>query len=229
MNKDIVKYVLGFLDGFAYHWFEALDKGNTPFCWKDFEAAFHTKFIPVQLSLKRYLAIKQNGHSVAEFLVEWESLENSLSDAIPDVLKDTSFHENIDGWLIKKLVTFHDLLYEEYKRKAESTDQDMRERKLVSYSMKKVSLDAPKKTMWNTDNKMSTKQIPPSGKKPNDQKLKMNTKQDELSKNQMKKDGVCFTCKKGHIAKNCPENEKLENNSIQVVLNTKLDKAIRIK
>ena len=118
MEDDIVEYVFGFLDGFAYRWFETLDKGDEPFHWKDFEAAFRTKFIPgehVQFSLKRYLAIKQNGHSVPEFIVEIESLENKLGNAIPDVLKDTSFRENIDGWLIKKLMIFHDLPYEEYK------------------------------------------------------------------------------------------------------------------
>ena len=28
MGKDIAEYVLGFLDGFAYRWFEALEKGD---------------------------------------------------------------------------------------------------------------------------------------------------------------------------------------------------------
>ena len=95
-----MEYVLGFLDGFAYRWFEALDKGDTPFRWKEFEATFRSKFIPrehIQLSMKKYLAIKQNGRSVSEFIVERDSLENTLGDAIPDVLKDTSFRENIDG------------------------------------------------------------------------------------------------------------------------------------
>jgi hypothetical protein len=40
MDKDIVEYVLGFLDGFAYRWFEAMDKGDTHFRWKEFETAF---------------------------------------------------------------------------------------------------------------------------------------------------------------------------------------------
>src|SRR5216117_2500978 len=191
MDDDIVEYVLGFLDGFAYRWFEALDKGDTPFRWKEFEATFHSKFIPhehIQLSMKKYLAIKQNGRSVSEFIVERESLENTLGNAIPDVLKDTSFRENIDVWLIKKLVTFHDLPYEEYKRKAESTDQDMRERKLGPYSMKRAREEASTKpTSRNTTNKAETKS---SDKKSNEQKPKMNTK-DGPSKNQMRKDGLC--------------------------------------
>src|SRR5436190_11399458 len=61
MEDNIVEYVLGFLEGFAFHWFDALDKGETPFHWKEFETAFRTKFIPcehIQLSMKRYLAIK---------------------------------------------------------------------------------------------------------------------------------------------------------------------------
>src|SRR5438046_39291 len=46
----------------------------------------------------------------------------------------------------------------------------------------------------------------------------------------MRKDGLCFTCKKqGHIAKDCPQNENLENNSIQIVPNTKPDKSTRIR
>ena len=232
MDDDIVEYVLGFLDGFAYRWFEALDKGEIPFRWKEFEAAFRTKFIPrehVQLSMKRYLAIKQNGRSVSEFIVERESLENTLGDAISKVTKETSFRENLDGWLIKKLVTFHDLPYEEYKRKAESTDQDMRERKLGPYSTKKASSEAStKSTSRNTTNKTATKS---SDKKSNEQKPKTSTNtKDGPSKNQMRKDGVCFTCKKkGHIAKDCPQNENLENNSIRIIPNTKPDKATRIR
>src|SRR5438046_10714015 len=121
---------------------------------------FHTKFIPcehIQVSMKKYLAIKQNGHSVSKFIVERESLENTLGDAIPDVLKDTSFRENIDGWLIKKLVTFHDLPYEEYKREAESMDQDMRERKLGPSSTKKArSKASTTSTLRNTRKNTTT-------------------------------------------------------------------------
>src|SRR5438552_950246 len=90
-------------------------------------------------------------------------------------------------------------------------------------SIKKASSEAPtNKTSRNT-NKTSTKQSAPGDKKPNNQKPKTNTK-DGPSKNQMRKDRLCFTCKnQGHIAKDCPQNEKLENNSIRIVLNTKVD------
>src|SRR4030095_11756460 len=119
------EYVLGSLDGFAYDWFEALNKGDTPFRWKEFEAAFRAKFVPrdhVQISLRKYTTIKQNGRSVSEYIVERERLENTLGTAISEDLKESSFRNNLDQWLREKLVMFHDLPYEQYKRKAESTD-----------------------------------------------------------------------------------------------------------
>src|SRR5437667_12899960 len=84
-----------------------------------------------------------------------------------------------------------------------------------------------KSTSRNTTNKTATKS---SDKKSNEQKPKTSTNtKDGPSKNQMRKDGVCFTCKKkGHIAKDCPQNENLENNSIRIIPNTKPDKATRI-
>src|SRR5215510_9436233 len=87
----------------AYRWFEALDKGDKPFRWEEFEAIFRRKFIPrehIQLSMKKYLAIKQNRRSVSEFIVERESLENTLGNAISKVTKETSFRENLDTSLI---------------------------------------------------------------------------------------------------------------------------------
>ena len=89
--------------------------------------------------------------------------------------------------------------------------------------MKRVREEASTKpTSRNTTNKAETKS---SDKKSNEQKPKTNTK-DGPCKNQMRKDGLCFTCKKqGHIAKDCPQNENLENNSIQIVPNTKPDKS----
>ena len=192
MEKDIVEYVLGSLDGFAYRWFEALDKGENHFRWKEFETAFRTKFIPhdhVQLSIKKYLAIKQNGRSVSEYSVERESLENTLGDAISKDTKETSFHKNLDRWLIEKLITFRDLPYDQYKLKAEYTDQDMRERKLGPYSARKNPEGSAKTTSRGTGNKSVTK---PGYQKPGGQKSKTTMKtKDSLNKNQMRKDGLC--------------------------------------
>ncbi|TMI83036.1 MAG: hypothetical protein E6H10_08600 [Bacteroidetes bacterium] len=63
MDDDIVEYVLGFLDGFAYRWFEVLDKGNTPFRWKEFEATFRSKFIPREHIQRRMVVLYQNSLS----------------------------------------------------------------------------------------------------------------------------------------------------------------------
>ena len=62
MKKDISEYVLEFLDGFAFEWFDTLDKGEEPFLWKDFESAFREKFIPkeyIQMTISKYMIIKQ--------------------------------------------------------------------------------------------------------------------------------------------------------------------------
>jgi hypothetical protein len=64
IGRDITRYVLGFLDGFEYRWFETLDKGRDDFSWIEFEAAFRDKFIPreyIQQTLDKYFAIKQTG------------------------------------------------------------------------------------------------------------------------------------------------------------------------
>ena len=214
MDADITEYVLGFLKGFAYRWFEALDKGNQAFRWQEFESAFRTKFIPrehVQMALTKYLAIKQNGRSVSEFMVERESLENTLGDVISSKLKETSFRKNLDLWLREKLVTFRDLSYEQYKLKAEATDQDMREQKLGPYSMKRSDTSMKPSSSRGNSSRSA---------KPNE-KPKPDTKRDEPSKNQMRKEGLCFTCKKqGHMARDCPQNEnKPETNSIRIAAN----------
>src|SRR5204862_7692860 len=73
MDKDISEYILGFLDGFAFEWFDNLDKGDTPFLWKDFESAFRGKFIPkehIQMAINKYMAIKQGERPVSEYIVE---------------------------------------------------------------------------------------------------------------------------------------------------------------
>src|SRR5438876_9601575 len=108
-------------------------------------------------------------------------------------------------------MTFHDLPYKEYKRKAESMDQDMRERKLGPYSRKKASSDAPtKSTLQHTTNKAVTKS---SEQKQSKQKLKTNMK-DRPSKNQIRKDRLYFN--QGHITNDCTQNVKLENNRFKL-------------
>ena len=58
-------------------------------------------------------------------------------------------------------------------------------------------------------------------------------KDNKPTRNQMRKEGICFTCKeKGHVAKDCPqkkaESKTIENNSIWIakapppLLNTRL-------
>jgi hypothetical protein len=49
-DKDIIEYLLGFLDGFAYGWF---DKGKFDFRWAEFEAA--TSSFPVHIFSKRWI------------------------------------------------------------------------------------------------------------------------------------------------------------------------------
>ena len=121
MEDDISEYVTFFLDGFAYKWFETLDKGDKPFLWKDFEEVFRKKFIPrehIQQALNKYLAVKQDGRPVIEYIVEKEEYENTLGDIIRGPLKETSFREGLDGWLRGRLMVFRELPFKEYKDKA---------------------------------------------------------------------------------------------------------------
>ena len=99
IEYDISEYVAFFLDGFAYK-FDNLDKGNKPYLLRDFEEVFRRKFIPrehIQQALNKYLAVKQDGRPVIEYIVEKEEFENTLGDVIQDPLKETSFREGLDA------------------------------------------------------------------------------------------------------------------------------------
>ena len=131
-----------------------------------FRKVFHNKFNPreyIQLGIKNYITIKQNEHSVSDFIIEREVLENTLGSAIFKDLREITFHSNLDMWLKEKLVMFADLPYKQYKRKAESTDQDMWDQSMEPNSQKN-SLDSSKSktnmttksTQWNYFSKMTS-------------------------------------------------------------------------
>src|SRR5271169_3294287 len=120
MDRDVSEYVLGFLDGFAYRWFETLDKGTTSFRWKEFETAFRKKFIPrehVQIAVTKYLAIKQHNRTVQEYIVEREGMENTLGEVIGKALKESSFREGLNRSMRDKMELFRELDFEKYKEK----------------------------------------------------------------------------------------------------------------
>ena len=73
-------------------------------------------------------------------------MENTLGDAISDALKESSFYDNLDDDLIEALVAFLDLLYEQFKRKVESTDQEMQEQKLGKYTVKQTNMNSATST-----------------------------------------------------------------------------------
>ena len=199
MEDDISEYVTFFLDGFAYKWFETLDKGDKPFLWKDFEEVFRKKFIPrehIQQALNKYLAVKQDGRPVIEYIVEKEEYENTLGDIIRGPLKETSFREGLDGWLRGRLMVFRELPFKEYKDKAEVVDQEAKALKIGPYKPKNTE----KRTNPSTSN---------SKQNQNSSKPKSNKDRDKPSKDQLKKEGKCYEClEKGHLAKDCPKKKK---------------------
>src|SRR5439155_24273768 len=111
MDKDISEYLLGFLDGFAFQWFDTLDKGDTPFLWKNFESAFHGKFIPkehIQMAINKYMAIKQGERPISEYIVERERLEATLGKVAVDEIK-TSFRKGLNRHMRDNIFAFHGL------------------------------------------------------------------------------------------------------------------------
>lgn len=139
MEDDISEYVAAFLDGFAYNWFETLDKGkrSEKFLWEHFESAVRKKFISrnyIQQAITRYHAIKQNGRSVAEYIVEREGLESTLGKALTKAVKESSFKEGLNRWIRDVLVVFSDLPFEQYKKKAEAVDEEARELRAAGLS-----------------------------------------------------------------------------------------------
>ena len=142
MNKDISEYVLGFLDGFAFEWFDTLDKGNQPFRWQEFEAVLRGKFIPrehIQMAMDKYLVIKQGERPVSEYIVERERLEATLGNLLADPLKESRFRRGLNKYMKDNMVPFRGLPYAEYVRKAEDVDQDAKERKVGHYGSKPTS------------------------------------------------------------------------------------------
>lgn len=162
---------------------------------------FRKKFIPrehIQQAIDRYLAIKQDDRSVAEYIVEEEDMENTLGEWIGQPLKETSFRKGLHEWIKDRLIAFRELPLEKYKKKAEYVDQDARERMVGPYKPQKPTPTTPaskgttSKTTTNhdynpkNDSKKSTK--PASTKK-------------QMSRNELRKEGRCFNCKeKGHLA-----------------------------
>src|SRR5205809_810154 len=162
MDKDISEYILGSLDGFTFEWFDTLDKGETPFLWKDFESAFHGKFIPkehIQMAINKYMAIKQGERPISEYIVERERLEATLGKVAVDEIKETSFRKGLNRYMRDNIFTFHGLPLEEYVKRAEDVDQEAKERKVGHYTIKSASSSGSK-----TNDKSNTKNPSKAGK-----------------------------------------------------------------
>ena len=232
MEDDIAEYATAFLDGFAYTWFDNLDKGNTPYLWKNFEAAMRKKFIPfshIQKAITKYMAIKQtNGKSVAEYIVEREAMESMLGDELSAATIAGSFRENLNKWIRDRLISFADLPYDQYKHKAEVTDQEAQDQRVGPYAStrEQTSRSFGKKggsqaaggsgsSGGNSNAGNTSKSGGKGGKKP------------QMSKKEMREKGVCFNCYgQGHLARDCPHprrdgqqkktDSKPESNSIRI-------------
>lgn len=233
LDGDIAEYAGAFLDGFAYTWFENLDKGNVPFLWKNFEAVMRKKFIPfahIQRAITKYNAIKQtDGKSVAEYIVEREAMEGMLGDALsPDSIAG-SFRENLHPWIREKLTPFADLPYDQYKHKAEVTDQDAQEQKVGPWAKKG---DAKSTSSTSTSKPYGRRSGQSGGNsggsgnagKPGNASPKSSGKGDgkkRASRQEMRKKGICFNCsEQGHIAKNCPHPRRDDSKSASAEVNS---------
>src|SRR5437762_11824651 len=120
-------------------------------------------------------------------MFEKEMLENTLGNMIHFDLRESSFRRRLHEEMRKAMVLFHDLPFKEYKRKAEIIDRDMKERKVGPYAPDPSS--DPRKTKQSS--KPNEK---PANTKPT-KTSKSTKKDDEPTRNQMRKEGICFACK----------------------------------
>jgi RNase H-like domain found in reverse transcriptase/Integrase zinc binding domain/Retrotransposon gag protein/Retroviral aspartyl protease/Reverse transcriptase (RNA-dependent DNA polymerase)/Chromo (CHRromatin Organisation MOdifier) domain/Zinc knuckle len=224
MKKDIAEYVLAFLDGFAFHWFDNLEKGKGAYKWEAFDRDIRAKFIPIeysQMMLERYMKIRQGGRSLAEYLLERERLETSLGRLLNTQLKEMSFRRGLNEYMRDRMVSYRGMPFEEYKRKAEMVDQDARERKVGHYKPDTSSSKSNKPS----DKPSANAKTSSSDSKKSDSKSANTTvegkpgkKRDKPSHEDARKQGLCFYCgKKGHLSKECPDKASVEVNSIRVL------------
>jgi hypothetical protein len=227
IDRDITEYVLGFLDGFAYCWFETLDKGRDDFRWDEFEAAFRENFIPreyIQQAMDKYLAIKQTG-TIGEYIVERENLENTLGKLIPQPLKESSFRKGLDNDMRRKMQLFRELPFHDYKTKAESIDNDMKDTKTGPYAPKSASSSSG--TSWSTVRSKKQHNDPASSTSTPSIAVASTTgsiasKKPTFSRSQKKEMGLCFRySEKGHLIKDYPKSKNTgkgpESNAVGVV------------
>jgi Retrotransposon gag protein len=131
-----------FLGGYTLAWLETLDKRKDLFSWDNFEKVFCAKFIPTehyQTTMTKYVSLKQGNMTVGEYIVEQESLENTLGDKISQPLKEASFRSGLEEYVRKQMPPFRQLLFDEYKKQAESIDKDIKERKEGPYAHTKMA------------------------------------------------------------------------------------------
>src|SRR5438046_5298699 len=121
-------------------------------------------------------------------MVDKEMLENTLGRRIHSDLMESSFRRGLHEEMRKAMVLFRDLPFKEYKRKAEIIDRDMKERKVGPYAAE--SSDSRKTKQSSKSSKPNEKPVNNPAKPT---KTNKSTKKDnELTRNQMRKEGLCF-------------------------------------
>jgi len=144
-------------------------------------------------------------------MVEKEMLENTLGNRIHFDLRESSFQRGLHEEMRKAMVLFRDLPFKEYKRKAEIIDRDMKERKVGPYA-----LDPSSDSRKTKQSSKPGDQSKPANKPAKPTSKSTKKKDDKPTRNQMRKEGMCFTCKeKGHVAKDCPQ-KKAKSNAIEI-------------
>jgi hypothetical protein len=148
VDKDITEYVLGFLDGFSYRWLKLWTKERMISVGLNLRRHSAKSSFPENISNSQWTSILQLSKPALSVNPLLRGTKTRWGNLIPQPLKESSFRKGLDSDMRRKMQLFRELPFDDYKAKAESIDNDMKDTKTGPYAPKSASSSSG--TSWST-------------------------------------------------------------------------------